>query len=92
MANVSPASPDMPGRPASPDTAVHAHPARPPSAASLSARPNLLRARSDVGPRHAAPTSDHPDEASVDGHFRMRHGWDDQLNSEEYSNLLTSVR
>jgi regulator-associated protein of mTOR len=29
---------------------------------------------------------------SVDGHFKIRHGWDDQLNSEEYSNLLTSVR
>jgi regulator-associated protein of mTOR len=32
------------------------------------------------------------DEGSMDGQFKIRHGWDDQLNSEEYSNLLTSVR
>ncbi|KAH7405755.1 WD repeat-containing protein-like protein mip1 [Phaeosphaeria sp. MPI-PUGE-AT-0046c] len=56
-----------------------------------SARPGLLRARSDFGPRH--PSHQPPestDGGSVDGHFKIRHGWDDQLNSEEYSNLLTS--
>jgi regulator-associated protein of mTOR len=57
-----------------------------------SARPGLLRARSDFGPRHSAPPPESADEGSVDGHFKIRHGWDDQLNSEEYSNLLTSVR
>jgi regulator-associated protein of mTOR len=57
-----------------------------------SARPGLLRARSDFGPRLSAPPPESADEASVDGHFKIRHGWDDQLNSEEYSNLLTSVR
>jgi regulator-associated protein of mTOR len=58
---------------------------------SASARPGLLRARSDFGPRRSAPPES-TDEGSVDGHFKIRHGWDDQLNSEEYSNLLTSVR
>jgi regulator-associated protein of mTOR len=59
---------------------------------TLSARPGLLRARSDFGPRHLPPPTESADEGSVDGHFKIRHGWDDQLNSEEYSNLLTSVR
>ncbi|KAI8937583.1 hypothetical protein NX059_005297 [Plenodomus lindquistii] len=68
----------------------HARFHRQASFASQSARPNLLRARSDFGPRHPAPNSEHADEGSVDGHFKIRHGWDDQLNSEEYSNLLTS--
>jgi regulator-associated protein of mTOR len=54
------------------------------------ARPGLLRARSDFGPRHPAPPPESADEGSADGHFKIRHGWDDQLNSEEYSNLLTS--
>jgi regulator-associated protein of mTOR len=58
---------------------------------ALSARPGLLRAKSDFGPRHPAPPTESADEGSVDGHFKIRHGWDDQLNSEEYSNLLTSV-
>jgi regulator-associated protein of mTOR len=57
-----------------------------------SARPGLLRAKSDFGPRRAAPPPESADEGSVDGHYKIRHGWDDQLNSEEYSNLLTSVR
>jgi regulator-associated protein of mTOR len=55
-------------------------------------RPGMLRAKSDFGPRHPpAPSSESANEGSVDGHFTIRHGWADQLNSEEYSNLLTSV-
>jgi len=55
-------------------------------------RPLLMRAKSDIGPRHPDPPSEGTDEAgSVDGHFKIRHGWDDQLNSEEYNHLLTSV-
>jgi regulator-associated protein of mTOR len=57
-----------------------------------SGRPGLLRARSDFGPRRTSAAPESTDEGSVDGHFKIRHGWDDQLNSEEYSNLLTSVR
>ncbi|KAF1913549.1 raptor N-terminal caspase like domain-containing protein [Ampelomyces quisqualis] len=55
------------------------------------ARPHLLRARTDFGPRQPAAAAASADgAAAVDGHFKIRHGWDDQLNSEEYSNLLTS--
>ncbi|KAI4713375.1 hypothetical protein J4E89_002355 [Alternaria sp. Ai002NY15] len=68
----------------------HAPPARPASIGPQSARPSMLRAKSDFGPRHPALPPESTDEGSVDGHFKIRHGWDDQLNSEEYSNLLTS--
>jgi regulator-associated protein of mTOR len=51
----------------------------------------MLRAKSDFGPRPPAPPTESADEGSVDGHFTIRHGWADQLGSEEYSNLLTSV-
>jgi regulator-associated protein of mTOR len=55
-----------------------------------------MRAKSDFGPRRhhqEEQSAESPDEdTTVDGHFKIRHGWDDQLNSEEYNNLLTSVR
>ncbi|PSN70030.1 WD repeat-containing protein-like protein mip1 [Corynespora cassiicola Philippines] len=55
-------------------------------------RPSMLRAKSDYGPRHFEPPTENADEvASADGHFKIRHGWDDQLNSDEYNNLLTST-
>lgn len=61
--------------------------------ATNSHRPSLARAKSDFGPRQPAhEPEEHNDDVSVDGHFKIRHGWDDQLNSEEYSNMLTSVR
>lgn len=63
----------------------------PSSNGTAPARPSLSRARSDFGPRHPAPPPESADDGSTDGHFKIRHGWDDQLNSEEYSNLLTSV-
>jgi regulator-associated protein of mTOR len=66
---------------------------RPSSTRSLS-RPLMLRAKSDFGPRHfeSPPSDSGADEAaSAEGQFRIRHGWDDQLNSEEYNQLLTSV-
>ncbi|KAF2131964.1 WD repeat-containing protein-like protein mip1 [Dothidotthia symphoricarpi CBS 119687] len=91
------ASMDDPQPSPSPGTPAHISPTTPtanvsqqttrPSTPSL--RPDLVRARSDFGPRHPAP-SESADEASTDGHFKIRHGWDDQLNSEEYSNMLTS--
>lgn len=67
-------------------------PARPALSAANSHRPSLARAKSDFGPRQHAQTQEPADDTSVDGHFKIRHGWDDQLNSEEYSNMLTSVR
>lgn len=67
---------------------------RPSLSASNSHRPSLARAKSDFGPRQPQqPQQPHDptEDSSVDGHFKIRHGWDDQLNSEEYSNMLTSV-
>ncbi|KAH6620167.1 WD repeat-containing protein-like protein mip1 [Boeremia exigua] len=64
--------------------------ARPSLSASDSRRPSLARAKSDFGPRQPAQPQEPADDSSVDGHFKIRHGWDDQLNSEEYSNMLTS--
>jgi regulator-associated protein of mTOR len=65
-----------------------------PASLSGSRRPSLMRAKSDFGPRLPSnPPAESADEVgSVDGHFNIRHGWDDQLNSEEYNHLLTSVR
>ena len=65
---------------------------RPTLSAANSHRPSLARAKSDFGPRQPAQPQEPTDDSSVDGHFKIRHGWDDQLNSEEYSNMLTSVR
>lgn len=65
---------------------------RPALSATNSGRPSLARAKSDFGPRQPAQLQEPAEEGSVDGHFKIRHGWDDQLNSEEYSNMLTSVR
>ncbi len=68
--------------------------ARPTSSMSMGGRPFPMRAKSDMGPRHPLkPHSDTADEAASTGdpHFKIRHGWDDQLNSEEYNHLLTSV-
>jgi regulator-associated protein of mTOR len=63
----------------------------PPATLRNSPRPQMLRAKSDFGPRHFESPSESADEAaSTDGHFKIRHGWDDQLNSEEYNQLLTS--
>lgn len=69
--------------------ATQARPNGPPAG-----RPSLSRAKSDFGPRGVPePPPDSVDEASsVDGHFKIRHGWEDQLNSDEYNNILTSVR
>ena len=64
---------------------------RPASSTTNSRRPSLARAKSDFGPRQPAQTQESAEEGSIDGHFKIRHGWDDQLNSEEYSNMLTSV-
>ncbi|KAF2752340.1 hypothetical protein M011DRAFT_415696 [Sporormia fimetaria CBS 119925] len=69
--------------------------ARSPANAPGAGRPSMMRAKSDFGPRHQhrrqESAAESLDEApSTDGNFKIRHGWDDQLNSEEYNNLLTS--
>jgi regulator-associated protein of mTOR len=60
-------------------------------AAATASRPSTA-AKSDFGPRHPAIESADEGGSVEGGHFKIRHGWDDQLNSEEYSHLLTSVR
>jgi len=50
----------------------------------------LVRAKSDIGPRHLEPPESADEDHSTEGLFKIRHGWDDQLNSEEYNHLLTS--
>lgn len=48
----------------------------------------LLRAKSDFGPRHRdEPSSPPPDDKLA----HIRHGWDDEYNSNEYLSLLHSV-
>jgi regulatory associated protein of mTOR len=60
---------------------------------SPDARPRLLRAKSDFGPRREEPprTGDSESRTSGEGEWGIRHGFETQLVSEEYNNLLTSV-
>jgi hypothetical protein len=57
-------------------------------------RPTLQRAKSDFGPRREEQgrNGDEDSKASTDGEWGIRHGFATQLVSEEYNNLLTSVR
>jgi regulator-associated protein of mTOR len=52
------------------------------------ARPKLLRAKSDFGPR--AKNDETDSKASSETEWGIRHGFDTQLASEEWNNLLTS--
>jgi regulatory associated protein of mTOR len=63
------------------------------SPVGLPPRPGLLRAKSDFGPRREELTRNGDDEskASNDGEWGIRHGFETQLESEEYNNLLNSV-
>lgn len=64
-------------------------------------KPAFLRARSDFGPRHERRHSDDnrlphhqpPDTLSPDdgAKFKMRHGWEAQLQSDEQANLLSQT-
>ena len=57
-------------------------------------RPRLARATTDVGPRVTTSDSEAEGEAvrvrNEEG-WELRHGWDEEYNSEEYLNLLHSV-
>lgn len=58
-----------------------------------SGRPGLQRAKSDFGPRReeAAKTSDEEGHVGKEGEWGIRHGYETQLESEEYNRLLESV-
>ncbi len=49
----------------------------------------LLRAKSDLGPRGTSPTG--VDGGIEEENWKLRHGWEDQYNSNEYLSILTSV-
>jgi len=60
--------------------------------ATLDPRPKLLRAKSDFGPRHEdQKNGDDESRTSGEGEWGIRHGFETQLVSEEYNNLLNSV-
>ncbi|KAF2757428.1 hypothetical protein EJ05DRAFT_476686 [Pseudovirgaria hyperparasitica] len=56
-------------------------------------RPQMLRAKSDFGPRREDATENHDDESksSAEGDFKIRHGFESQLTSEEYNTILNST-
>ncbi|KAF4540051.1 Target of rapamycin complex 1 subunit mip1 [Lasiodiplodia theobromae] len=59
---------------------------------SAPARPLMLRAKSDFGPRHNEHQDRDEDEhENGDAEWTIRHGWESQLTSEEYQNLLSST-
>ena len=67
-------------------------PSEPNTNGALDARPKLSRAKSDFGPRRdEQKTTDDESRTSIDGEWGIRHGFETQLVSEEYNNLLNSV-
>ena len=50
-------------------------------------RKQLFRATTDLGPRQASPSRPSSDEED----WELRHGWEEQYNSEEYLTILNSV-
>jgi len=52
-------------------------------------RKQLPRAKSDLGPRGPSPTR--VDTTAEEENWELRHGWEDQYNSNEYLSFLTSV-
>ncbi|KAF2265299.1 hypothetical protein CC78DRAFT_532512 [Lojkania enalia] len=65
--------------------------AQTPSSGTPAGRPSLVRAKSDYGPRHHEPPESADESSSAEGNFKIRHGWDNQLSSEEYNNHLTAT-
>lgn len=56
----------------------------------MTRRPQLLRATTDVGPRNHSP-SPIPSVTKDDDNWVLRHGWEQEYNSEEYLTALNSV-
>ncbi|MCJ1469945.1 hypothetical protein MMC07_008589 [Pseudocyphellaria aurata] len=77
------------------DSAQRDQPVQTPADSSLDqdphgARPKgqLQRANTDVGPRRESPA---PRPNTTQENWELRHGWDDQYNSSEYLNTLSST-
>jgi hypothetical protein len=62
--------------------------------ASPGARPGLIRAKSDFGPRRDEnrANDDSDSKHSAETEWGIRHGFDTQLASEDYNHLLTEAR
>lgn len=57
--------------------------------AQVGARGQLVRANTDHGPRRQSPAKD--PSGQEEENWELRHGWEDQYNSNEYLSLLSSV-
>lgn len=64
---------------------------RNPSPAPPQGRPGLQRAKSDFGPRREEVNRVGDESETKDGEWGLRHGFETQLESEEYNRLLESV-
>lgn len=51
----------------------------------------MLRAKSDYGPRRDEDKEGEEEVKAVESDFKIRHGFESQLTSEEYNTLLNSV-
>lgn len=65
---------------------------RQPSPAPPQGRPGLQRAKSDFGPRREEVNRGGEEAETKEGEWGLRHGFETQLESEEYNRLLESVR
>ena len=59
------------------------------TAAQTGARGQLMRANTDYGPRRQFPAK--KSNGVEEDNWELRHGWEDQYNSNEYLSLLSSV-
>lgn len=57
--------------------------------AAQGARGQLIRANTDDGPRRQPPAKNSNE--VEEENWELRHGWEDQYNSNEYLSLLSSV-
>ena len=64
---------------------------RQPSPAPPQGRPGLQRAKSDFGPRREEMNRAGEESETKEGEWGLRHGFETQLESEEYNRLLESV-
>jgi regulator-associated protein of mTOR len=80
--------------PASRNTSRNASPSPTGAGAGASAgagRPGLQRAKSDFGPRREEVNRAGEESETKEGEWGLRHGFETQLESEEYNRLLESV-
>ena len=62
------------------------------TANAASSRPGLVRANTDLGPRGSSPQAPSAPKPDDEENWQLRHGYEDEYNSEEYLAVLNSVR